>query len=537
MTRFAFAIIIGAVCATATAAIDEKAMGEARSLRDRGEFEKATRVLQGAIDQSSGTLTDAETRTIKFEIERVRRIRQDYTLTREKLVEKLTQQVPDFKPSELDDHEREGHLDTLVVDGQKFYFNSSAANLIKRVPELRARRKKGGDDDVYRKLYANMVRVKEARKISPDQLVLPQDFVVKYSLTVNADAAPAGKTVRCWLPAPHAFPFQTDFYVLKTDPTECLLAQPEAPHRTIYLERKAEKGKPTEFKAEFVYRCWARQFDPDPAKVLPYDKDNPVYQFYTASRPPHLDTSNELLKQLNAEIVGQEKNPIVAARKIYDWMQEHMIYQYAREYSTLENISHYTASRRAGDCGQHGMFFIAMCRLNGIPARWQSGWECFEAKTNNNMHDWSEIYVEPYGWIPVDADMGLNVARDAEEDLGTTRTRELAAWLFGNMDNCRLATNSDYGMALDPPKEDFRSETVDFQRGEVECDGANLYFDQWEYSMKFQPISSDEAAKFAAKFVPPPVEYPARPEAPKAAKSDAATTAAAKADTPTSTPK
>lgn len=26
-----------------------------------------------------------------------------------------------------------------------------------------------------------------------------------------------------------------------------------------------------------------------------------------------------------------------------------------------------------------------------------------------------------------------------------------------------------------------RSETVDFQRGEVEWEGGNLYFDQWNY--------------------------------------------------------
>jgi len=30
----------------------------------------------------------------------------------------------------------------------------------------------------------------------------------------------------------------------------------------------------------------------------------------------------------------------------------------------------------------------------------------------------------------------------------------------------------------------MRSETVDFQRGELEWKGGNLYFDKWDYKME-----------------------------------------------------
>jgi len=32
-----------------------------------------------------------------------------------------------------------------------------------------------------------------------------------------------------------------------------------------------------------------------------------------------------------------------------------------------------------------------------------------------------------------------------------------------------------------PAKQHFRSDTVDSQRGEVEWDGGNLYYDKWDY--------------------------------------------------------
>ena len=48
------------------------------------------------------------------------------------------------------------------------------------------------------------------------------------------------------------------------------------------------------------------------------------------------------------------------------------------------------------------------------------------------------------------------------------------------MARIRTSTRSETPL-LEPPKTSFRSEPTDFQRGEVEIDGHNLYFDEWEY--------------------------------------------------------
>jgi hypothetical protein len=39
---------------------------------------------------------------------------------------------------------------------------------------------------------------------------------------------------------------------------------------------------------------------------------------------------------------------------------------------------------------------------------------------------------------------------------------------------------------LDPAKPSLRSDTVDFQRGEVEAGGRNVYFDRFSYKMKIR---------------------------------------------------
>jgi hypothetical protein len=49
-----------------------------------------------------------------------------------------------------------------------------------------------------------------------------------------------------------------------------------------------------------------------------------------------------------------------------------------------------------------------------------------------------------------------------------------------------MIVNRDYGSPLVPPKQSLRSEPADFQRGEVEIDGRNLYFDEWDYEFEFE---------------------------------------------------
>jgi transglutaminase-like putative cysteine protease len=129
---------------------------------------------------------------------------------------------------------------------------------------------------------------------------------------------------------------------------------------------------------------------------------------------------------------------------------------------------------RKGDCGIQSMLFITMCRAAGVPARWQSGWET--KPVNWNMHDWAEFYVEPWGWLPADVSYGLQKSDDP-------RIRE---FYFGHQDSYRMAVNFDYGCAFTPDTRTLRSEPADFQRGEVEIDGRNLYFNEWDYDFSFE---------------------------------------------------
>ena len=66
--------------------------------------------------------------------------------------------------------------------------------------------------------------------------------------TVDADAVPAGETVRAWIPYPRAIPGQQeDIRLVDSSPEGAEVAPESALQRTAYLEKPARAGEPTEF--------------------------------------------------------------------------------------------------------------------------------------------------------------------------------------------------------------------------------------------------------------------------------------------------
>ena len=105
--------------------------------------------------------------------------------------------------------------------------------------------------------------------------------------------------------------------------------------------------------------------EPKPEKAL---ESQPT--FYTEEQLPHIRFT-PYLRSLAAEIVGAETNPVVKARRIYDYITTHVMYSFVRSYFTIDNLTEYMGTGLKGDCGIHALLFITLCRIAGIPARWQ----------------------------------------------------------------------------------------------------------------------------------------------------------------------
>ncbi|HHE55138.1 MAG TPA: transglutaminase, partial [Caldithrix abyssi] len=97
---------------------------------DRGEFSKAEKLIKKRLSKD-GELTSQQKQTLLFELERMNRIRKDFTATREQVVEFIRKYYPEVSDSDLDRWEKEKKLEFMIIDGQKKYFKYAARNLFR----------------------------------------------------------------------------------------------------------------------------------------------------------------------------------------------------------------------------------------------------------------------------------------------------------------------------------------------------------------------------------------------------------------------
>ncbi len=441
-------------------------------------------VVAGRIEEAQAVLAEmaaSKSDQVTWELERLRRLRLDYPLTRQQLVEDLTSAAQGFRPEELDAWERDGYLDFLETAGEKRYMGTSVSNLFYRVQELRGRDLRN-ETDFDPAAIAAQVKMVLAAPESLGEWLLPKRRRVDVGVRVDARAVPTGATVRCWLAYARELPYQCDIELVESKPSVAIVSDPASLIRSLYLE--AEAGvEGVDLEATYQYTVLARRplalhggrslIGEIPEGLSPLLEE----------QPPHIVFEPEL-RELVERLTSGETDAAVVARRLYDWIAENVLYSYAHEYSVIRNLSFSTFQRGYGDCGELAMLYITLCRIAGIPARWQSGW--WDPPGKRNMHDWTEVYLHPIGWVPVDPYMGVWAARYA--DALSEEDRALVMdFYFGNMDHFRLYVNGAHMQALDPPKQHVRSEAVDFQRGEVEWEGGNIYYDAFDYRLEFMP--------------------------------------------------
>jgi len=191
--------------------------------------------------------------------------------------------------------------------------------------------------------------------------------------------------------------------------------------------------------------------DVDPEKVGPYDKESDEYRRYTQSEP-WIEITDEIRARAE-EIVGGETNPLLQARRIFDWILENMVYEYpdaanrgaAKSFASLK-----------GDCGEFSFVFCAMCRSLGIPSRTVTCMWLTEAG-----HNWAEILLPGYRWIPADLSVAQALAGNSKAFPDESSTRAFAEscgilrydphWLFGNLYSERLIISVGNNLVANHP--------------------------------------------------------------------------------------
>lgn len=441
-----------------------------------GEFSQAEVELSKKIGESRNDSVLHEEYIIQ--LEKLSRLRKEFPYTRADVREQLKPYYPDVSDEQLDKWEAAKQLEMRMIDGEKRYFLRAASNLFRLNPEAKKlKAEMDGTAGRMQKPFKQVLVEGYFDKNSAGSEAFDQHKMkLTYSVTLNANAVPDGETVRCWLPYPRTgLVRQPEAELLETSESNYIIAPPETLQRSIYMEKPAVENEPTVFSVSYIVELAAQWFDVKSEDLKPYNTTSEIYKTYTAEQKPQIVFS-ENVTAMAKEIVGEEKNPVEQVRLLYYWINDNIPWAGALEYSVMDCIPDYVLENRHGDCGMQTFLFLSMARSLGIPCKWQSGWYLFP--NNKNLHDWAEVYYEGIGWVPLDQSFGLMDSEDI-------RVKE---FYMKGLDSYRLVVNDAVSSEFYPKKKYYRSEPYDFQRGELEWKGGNLYFDTWDYHMEIENI-------------------------------------------------
>ena len=230
----------------------------------------------------------------------------------------------------------------------------------------------------------------QLRNFGPDPLVDYDTFL----------AVPKNLTSQTLLSAPQ----------YNRDPTALLLdrwGQRVAHFHGEYLTG----GKTGTVEMKVRLRAWDVRWVIYPEKVQPL-KFTPreVRASYLADAPKY-DINSPTIKRAVREAIGDEKNPYWIARKLYRYVHDAMRYRRVGGWDIAPKV----LERGTGSCSEYSFVYIALCRAAGLPARYVGALVVRkdDASYDDVYHRWVEVYLPPYGWVPVDPSRG-DKATEAE---------------------------------------------------------------------------------------------------------------------------
>lgn len=473
----------------------EQLLQQANALKENTFYHKAYETYEEARKRLLAIGDSEKANTCRIQMHEVEKILIEFPYTKEDALKLLGEHFKDIPQSERNSWFQEGKIDFIISDNKPFYLYDFIANLKYRNPDLMKK-------DINSLKRAEKFVTKNRNLIfkHPDSgytqrawkpYINPVTYLADASLFVPREKLPEIGLLKLWIPLPIRTGAQDNVRVISITPEEYVKFPPQTDGDIgfVYLEISLDElKKDLRIQLQFEFMHYEQHFLIDPGNVGKYDTDSYLYKQYTRSY--NNTTITPEIRQKAQEIVEDEKNPYLAAKRLYEYIVERIDYSHM-PHASLNVLgipeSVYVHERSYGDCGAQGTYFSALCRSLGIPARTSGGMQLCPGE--EGTHFWAEFYLPNYGWIPVDT----SIAQIANYPIELTddERRTFKNFFFGKQDSYRYIIQKDVDVPLIPEPEEPILLPMAIQFPAVVCassleNPAIAVLDQWK--IEFKPI-------------------------------------------------
>lgn len=463
-----FALLVAACNKSDAPSPGTSLLTQARQARQQNEFTKAADLYRQARTELIPEGKADEALECLDSLRDIQLIAAQYPHNLAQTRALLAEAFPQVPPQEREDWITQGKIESITIDNEPRFFTDFVSNINFRNVDLFRQDpvKYGGYELGYRTL-------KPIIDAGPDPwqpFVRPVSFTGTGTLAVPRNKLPAGGTLKIWFPIPIVTGPQKNVSVLSITPLTYVKGTPSIDQDIglIYMEIPlAELTQDLNVVIRFSFDHYEQWFQADPEGVGAYDRESDLYQRYTASSG-NIAVTDEI-RQTAQSVIGGETNPYWAAKKLYDYIVANVTYSYMPHLAMWprgEPESVYVHRNRYGDCGAQSMYFSALCRSVGIPARTTGGWQLFTG--NFSGHFWAEFFLPNYGWLPVDPTAADIVGYLT--DVSDADKKTFQDFFFGNQDHMRCNVQKDVDLPLIPPSRERIFLPVAIQYPAAACD-------------------------------------------------------------------
>lgn len=435
--------------------------------RMSGNFDKARMIINDILQK--GDIAYGLRCRLEFELNNLNIIEKTYTLSQDEALQLIREKVPDFSAHDFENLKTYNKVDSFYINGKLRFADSVCDTLFMSYPDIWQRSPLGDTHD-YSILEDLLNDLQDGDEMRAHIHILAK-------MWMKEEAVRDGEKIKVHLP----FPVENG-QIEKIKLLHCSDRIDKMPSKdeyqpTVFFQTQAKKNHQFELEYKLEHHLVYRDMSKVDLKKVAGEAIPDEAKVFLAEQLPHI-CFTPYLKALAGHLMGEETNPLLIARKFYDYITTKVDYRFVRDYAAIDNLSEYCALERRGDCGVQSLLFITLCRIAGIPAKWQSG---LDAKPDDvGEHDWAMFYVPSVGWRFADLSYG-----------GSSYIRgAIRRWnfFFGNVDPYRIPINSKFQEDFVPPMKNWRIDPYDNQIGEAEYEDCSLSSSAQEYCFEGKEI-------------------------------------------------
>jgi transglutaminase-like putative cysteine protease len=328
-----------------------------------------------------------------------------------------------------------------------------------------------------------------ARLTFPTKLMKAQSTLIALAAAVVVPAAPAAprsatfdvrhelkvvvpddaRQLRVWFTMPQDDPQQQVMQFKVDSPFPHRITTDSAGNTAVYLELAEPKMK--EFSVVETFTLARREqvsgVEADKARPLAVGKREEFRSFLSTNQHVIID---DRIRKLALDVVGDEKNPVRAAHKLYDWMLANIDYWVKdpkNKKASPVGSTEYCLTAKTGNCTDFHSLWTSLARAAGIPTRMVYGSffkkELDGQDADQSYHCWPEFYATGFGWVPHDVAVADIFVGDFQSNADNEKLVRLTTadgyrgadkakvdYYFGNLDERRVTWSRGRDLTLSP---------------------------------------------------------------------------------------